>query len=115
VDINFKRKIIMNEDENDKIIDFFEKEQIKAQKNIAHFWEYEYKEKSYHERIKYWCNRLHRQYRWNEESGIDGMAVFSKEDYLEWKQKETEIDIMLPEIIKMAGLNYEKVLEALKN
>lgn len=73
------------------------------------FWEKEYPQKSKTEKVKYWSGSLHQQMRWNGESGLDEMAVFSVYDYQEWKKKEPKIDELLPEILKMLNISKEKV------
>lgn len=78
------------------------------------FWIEEYPRKNFDEKIKYWSANFHQQMRWNGESGLDEMAVFSKDSFESWKMKEPEIDKMFPLIIEKIGLNKEKVYEALR-
>ncbi len=78
------------------------------------FREERYNKMIFEEKVKYWTGRLHSQMRWNGESGVDEMAVFSKADYEIWKKHEPEIDELLPHIIKHLTVKEEDVYEALK-
>ncbi|GEM_PF-3087786 len=78
------------------------------------FWEEEYIKMNFEEKIKYWSSRFHRQMRWNIESGVDEMAVFSKADYETRKKYEPEIDELLPHIVKYLTVKEEDIYKALK-
>ena len=78
------------------------------------FWSEEYPKKTFDQKVSYWSGSLHRQMRWNVESGFDEMAVFSKSDYECWKEKEPLIDTILVQVIKILNLNAEEVYEELK-
>jgi hypothetical protein len=78
------------------------------------FWREKYNKMTFEEKVKYWSGRLHSQMRWNGESGVDEMAVFSKADYEIWKKYEPEIDELLPHIIKYLTVKEELIYEALK-
>lgn len=78
------------------------------------FWENEYPQKSFDDKIKYWSGKFGRQIRFNGESGFDEYAVFSYKDYCNWKEHEPQIDDLLPKVLKVLGLNRERIFELLK-
>jgi len=78
------------------------------------FWSDEYPKKTLDQKVNFWAGSLHQQMRWNGESGLDEMAVFSKEDYILWKKREPNIDRLLPDIISKLNLNKEGVYKLLE-
>jgi len=90
-----------------------EENRIQKEKALA-----EYLKKSYEDRVKYWSGNLHRQMRWNAESGFDEYTVFSKAWLDEVKKHEPLIERILDDVIKKYWKNYwdvRKIKEALKN
>ena len=81
--------------------------------NRTEFWSEEYPSKDKEEKINFWCGYLHQQIRWNVESGIDALDVFSKSDYNFFKSKDPNFDELLPRIIQKLGLDEGDVLKAL--
>lgn len=81
-------------------------EAVERQKN---FMETEYKTLSEEDRVDYWSGMIRQQFRWNEESGVDGYAMFSKKSYLLWKEEEPEIDKLLPLIAKKTRLCIDRI------
>ena len=79
-----------------------------------HFWKNIYPKKSYEERVSYWSGSFGRQMRWNGESGVDEFAVFSHSAYCFWKSHEPKIDEMLPTILKILGLNKERIYKLIE-
>ncbi len=77
------------------------------------FWAEEYPLKSSEEKIDFWAGNIHRQMRWNAESGFDEMDIFSKADYENWKLKDPDIDQIIYSVIKKLNLNAVKVYEAI--
>ena len=78
------------------------------------FWTEEYPSKDKEGKISFWCGYLHQSIRWNVESGIDELAVFSKNEYDFFKSKDPNFDDLLPQIIQKLGLNEGDVLKALR-
>lgn len=91
--------------EREKIVADFEKAVEKQKK----FMKTEYRTFSDNDKINYWATIIRQQFRWNEESGIDGYSVFSKESYISWKNEEPKIDEFLPHIAKKVGLSIDKI------
>lgn len=81
----------------------------KANDNLDRYWKNEYPNLSREEKIKFWSGNLHRQMRWNGESGIDELEVFSSQDYTEWKSKDSNFDNLFPDIVKMLNLDLHKI------
>lgn len=106
--INEIIKSLIEEERYDEIPKIMENENDR-------FWSEIYPEKTYEQRINYWSSSLHQQMRWNGESGVDPMAVFSKNDYKSWKIKEPMIDEILVSVIKKLNLNADEVFKELKN
>ena len=77
------------------------------------FFKTEYKKISKNDRINYWASHIRQQFRWNEESGIDGYLIFSKEDYEMWQQVEPEIDELLPHIAEKIKLSIDRIKKAI--
>jgi hypothetical protein len=77
------------------------------------FWSEEYPLKSFEEKIDFWASNIHRQMRWNSESGFDEMDVFSKADYENWKLKDPDFDKLIYYVIKKLNLNADKVYNAM--
>lgn len=78
------------------------------------FWTEEYSSKDKEGKISFWCGYLHQGTRWNVESGIDELAVFSKNEYDFFKSKDPNFDDLLPHIIQKLSLNERDVLKALR-
>lgn len=77
------------------------------------FWSEEYPQKTLDEKVNYWAGSLRQSMRWNGESGVDEMAVFSKADYDLWKKREPNIDMLLPLILEKLNLNKKKIMDIL--
>lgn len=67
------------------------------------FWKNIYTAYSFDERVGFWSGVLHRQMRWQPESGLDPYAPFSRLWYEDIKEKEPNID-------KIIDLAFEKTL-----
>ena len=103
------------EDENDDRIRLqFEENRRNRRKAAEEFWADEYTKKTFDEKIKYWSGYLNTQMRWNGESGVDEMAVFSKESYEYWKAREPIFDELLPHVIRMLRLSSKDVYSNIK-
>jgi hypothetical protein len=98
----------MKEDWTKKAIDELKKAEITNNK----FLEHKYDTLSKEDKINYWVNLIKRQFRWNEESGIDGYLSLSEKDYCLWKKVEPNLYEFLPTIAKQANLSIQKIKEA---
>lgn len=79
---------------------------VERQKN---FMETEYKTLSEADRVDYWSGMIHQQFRWNEESGVDGYSLFSKDSYALWKEEEPDMDKLLPLIAQKTRLCIDRI------
>ena len=103
----------MTEKEIDKKLKALEALQNGTKTQGNTIWEKEYAQMSFEEKVTYWSASIHQQMRWNNESGVDEMGVFSKQDYDYWKSQEPDIDLLLPHIIQKLPVSEEKVYQAL--
>jgi len=71
---------------------------IKENKKAVEKSENEYKLLTYEERVKYWSGTLHREMRWQAESGLDPYAIYTSEWYKRIKTIEPEIDSIMDKI-----------------
>ena len=81
---------------------------------VKSIWEKDYNKLNFDEKVNYWSANIHQQMRWNNESGVDEMAVFSKKDYEHWESQEPNIDELLPHIIQKLPVTKDQVYEALQ-
>lgn len=84
-------------------------------KEAAHFQKHEYPNLSREDKIAYWASGWRQQFRWNEESGVDGYAIFSLEDYLFWKTIEPDLESLLPDIANLMKISLDKMKNALNS
>jgi hypothetical protein len=73
------------------------------------FWMKIYPAMSFSQKIDYWAASIHRQMRYNGESGLDPYAVFSPEDYQAWKSTEPLIGAMMGQIVERLNLDKKKI------
>lgn len=59
---------------------------------VDKFWKEDYLKYTLEDKVEYWSGTLHRQMRWQVESGLDAYAIFSPMWYVEVKEKEPDID-----------------------
>ena len=110
----------MNEEELNKLIKtLIEKEEYEKVNELLKneeqkFWRTEYAKKSREEKVKYWSGMFWHDMRWNGESGVDPMAVFSKTAYISWKNREPDFDELLPEILSIIKVSMGEFLEYTK-
>lgn len=62
------------------------------------FWKTKYPIFSSEEKIKFWSGSLHRDMRWQAESGLDPYAIYNVDWYNEVKKIEPDIDFIMDEI-----------------
>ncbi len=58
----------------------------------------EYPMFSFDEKVKFWSGNLHRQMRWQAESGLDPYAIYDLDWYKSVKEKEPYIDAIMNEV-----------------
>lgn len=73
------------------------------------FWNDTYPSMNFFQKVDYWSGSIHRQMRYNGESGLDPYDVFSREDYEAWKLKEPLIDLIIVKIIDELRLDKDQV------
>lgn len=82
---------------------------INSKESICAFLGEEYSTMNYSEKVKFWAGNIGRQMRWNNEAGVDGMAVFSEADFKSWMEAEPSIDKILLGVIDVLKLNKKEV------
>jgi hypothetical protein len=75
-------------------------EYLAEKRKSEEFWKNEYPQKTFEEKQAFWAQSIYRYMRWQGESGQDEFGVFTRENYLDWKAKEPQIDLILDFIIK---------------
>ena len=69
---------------------------IESDKQDANaLWGEAYEQYSIETRKELWLRKIWRDMRWQGESAEDEFDIFTVENYLLWKQKESEIDLIL--------------------
>jgi len=71
---------------------------IDENRKAAEKSEREYGSLNYEERVKYWSGTLHREMRWQAESGLDPYAIYDLEWYENIKKIEPDIDSIMDKI-----------------
>jgi len=104
------------EEERERLMKAYYERDKKYKESEKIFWDIEYPKKSVDEKVTFWTGNIHRQMRWNGESGFDEMAIFSRKNYESWKNLEPNFDVLLPEIIKKLGswVSSEEVYRKIK-
>jgi hypothetical protein len=87
----------------------FEKRAQMIDETIKSFWMNEYPKKDFNERIEYWSGMLWRQMRFDGESGLDEMGLFTNEAYVYWKKVEPDFDKIFPKVMENLKLDPVKV------
>ena len=70
------------------------------------FWDEEYPNKTFEEKVSYWSGSIHRIIRWTNESVTSGTCTFDKNWYLSCKEQDPNFDELLPYILDK--LNYDR-------
>ena len=90
-------------EEEKKILSEMNSNWEKVKQDEKLFWDKEYPDFSFEDKIKYWASENQRLMRWQAESGLDEYDIFSPQWYKWAKEKEPEID-------KIMDIAFEKYL-----
>jgi hypothetical protein len=82
----------------DELSGLFDIEREAEDKKRIHFEFEEYPNYSFEEKVKFWSGTLHRQMRWQVESGLDPYAIYDEEWYKTVKITEPSIDSIMDEV-----------------
>lgn len=77
------------------------------------FWKNEYPKKSFNQKVEFWNGILHRQMRWQGESGYDEYLIFNKDWYVKTIHQDPEFervfDNLLENSFKQYGWNVDEI------
>jgi hypothetical protein len=82
----------------DELSRLFDIEREDEDKKRINFESNEYPKFSFEEKVKFWSGNLHRQMRWQVESGLDPYAIYDEQWYKEVKITEPNIDLIMNEV-----------------
>lgn len=83
---------------NDKLSKLFEEERKKEQKKGVKLRDEIYPNYTFQEKVSFWSGQLHRQMRWQVESGLDPYIIYSPEWYQSTKEFEPDFDKIMDEV-----------------
>lgn len=81
-----------------ELSNLFDIERDKEDKKWLQFHQEEYPTFSFDQKVKHWSGTLHRQMRWQAESGLDPYAIYDKDWYDNAKKEEPNIDSIMDEV-----------------
>jgi hypothetical protein len=86
----------------DKHIALFERMRIVEER----FWQFEYPNKTFSEKVQHWLEAVHRGMRSQGEAINDEYSEFSFKWYQWVKEKEPEFDNIFKEVVKRLGFDF---------
>lgn len=102
----------MTEKEREKIYQEMKAQIAQATNRVDHFWEHSYPFLTAEGKLRVWSRYLFKLLRWNGETMEEQLGMFTEENYKVWKERETQIDKMLDELIpkisEYLGGGYEQ-------
>lgn len=86
----------------------YEKERMAEDQIRQKFWNEEYPNKTLEDKQLFWADYIYRQMRMLGDSGQDEYNVFKIASYVEWKEKEPQIDLMLDFVARRLPLDRDE-------
>ena len=85
----------ISEQERQEILNRIKLNEEKAAQNEKKIWQEDYNNYSFEKKKKIWLIKFWQDVKWQGESSEDELAIFTHENYLIWKQKESDFDLIL--------------------